>query len=616
MARPVREGGRYRTTAMLVAVMGLIILCFRSDRPTSSPDNSQSSYGTKAGRGDWPQLGGTALRNNAPLAVNVPTDWDVETGKNIKWSAKLGSETFGSPVVANGNIYVGTNNAAGYLQRYPSKVDLGVMLCFRESDGEFLWQYSSEKLPAGRANGQGCCPYVVNSQPDGPVNDWPRIGIASSAVVEGDRLWFVSNRGEVVCLDTEGFQDGENDGPFRSEKPDNPDVIWDAQHEADVIWSFDMMKQLGVRQHYMATCAPTIRDDVLFICTSNGVDESDVNIPAAKAPSFLAMDKHTGKVLWTDNSPGENILDGQWSSPAVGVFDGIPQVLFAGGDGWLYSFRADRWTDGRPELLWKFDGNLKDSIYGRPRGRGNRKPPMTRTGIVAIPVIYDGLVYLSMGENPVHSERPGQLWCIDPTRRGDVSPELVVDQNGNVAPHQRFQATAAVDGVQTSVIPNSNSAVVWHYDKYDQNGNGKIEFDETMHHTIGSPAIKNNLLFIADLAGLVHCLDAKTGKPHWSCDTLTACWTTPLIAGENVYLATDDSGVAIFSLSADPDKSVKKAEPGSGTFHKPKHEMNIEHAVYTMPVVASDVLYIATRNELFAITAGANGPRRYPPNGE
>jgi len=32
-------------------------------------------------------------------------------------------------------------------------------------------------------------------------------------VVEGDRLWFVTNRGEVICLDTKGFSDGEDDGP-------------------------------------------------------------------------------------------------------------------------------------------------------------------------------------------------------------------------------------------------------------------------------------------------------------------------------------------------------------------------------------------------------------------
>ena len=186
----------------------------------------------------------------------------------------------------------------------------------------------------------------------------------------------------------------------------------------------------------MAICSPTIWGDVLFVCTSNGVDEGHIKLSAPDAPSFLAMDKRTGKVLWTDNSPCLNILHGQWSSPSVGVFAGVPQVMFAGGDGWLYSFRADRWDDGKPELLWKFDGNPKDSVYLL----GGRS---TRNSIIASPVIYDGLVYLAMGEDPEHGEGQGHLWCIDPTKRGDVSSELVVDADGWSLPHRRTRANVS-----------------------------------------------------------------------------------------------------------------------------------------------------------------------------
>ena len=74
------------------------------------------------------------------------------------------------------------------------------MLCFRASDGQFLWQASSEKLTTGR------------------VHDWPLQGICSSPVIEGDRLWFVTSRGEVRCLDTNGFYDDEDDGPVLNEE--------------------------------------------------------------------------------------------------------------------------------------------------------------------------------------------------------------------------------------------------------------------------------------------------------------------------------------------------------------------------------------------------------------
>ncbi len=49
------------------------------------------------------------------------------------------------------------------------------------------------------------------------MHDWPNQGICCSPLVDGDRLWYVTSRGEVACLDTEGFHDNdENDGPFRT----------------------------------------------------------------------------------------------------------------------------------------------------------------------------------------------------------------------------------------------------------------------------------------------------------------------------------------------------------------------------------------------------------------
>ena len=222
--------------------------------------------------------------------------------------------------------------------------------------------------------------------------------------MEGKRAWFVTSRGEVRCVDTEGFYDGENDGEVQDEEK--------GEHESDVIWVYNMMQKLGVSQHNMCSCSVTTFGDYLFVNTSNGLDESHINLPAPEAPSFICMDKNTGKVHWTDASPGVNILHGQWSSPAVGEFNGVPQVVFAGGDGWVYSFRCDTGKDGKPELLWKFDANPKTSkwILG---GRG------TRNNIIATPVVHDGKVYVAVGQDPEHGEGVGHLWCIDPkqTRR-------------------------------------------------------------------------------------------------------------------------------------------------------------------------------------------------------
>ena len=162
--------------------------------------------------GSWSQWGGTSYRNNVPVGVDIPTSWAVgsfdrrsgewnsEEAENIKWVARVGSQTYGNPVVAGGRVFVGTNNSAGYLPRYPARVDLGCMICFSEEDGSLLWQHSSEKLSTGR------------------VHDWPLQGICCAPLVEGDRLWFVSSRGEVICADTEGYYDGEDDGPVKEER--------------------------------------------------------------------------------------------------------------------------------------------------------------------------------------------------------------------------------------------------------------------------------------------------------------------------------------------------------------------------------------------------------------
>lgn len=130
------------------------------------------------------------------------------------------------------------------------------------------------------------------------------------------------------------------------------------------------------------------------------------------------MNRDTGAVIWTDNSPGANVLHGQWSSPSYGVLGGVPQVLFGGGDGWLYSFTPEG-ENGKSKLLWKFDCNPKESPY--VLGGSS-----TRNHIIATPAIYNGLVYVAVGEDPEHGEGEGHLWCIDPTKRGDVSPTQVL----------------------------------------------------------------------------------------------------------------------------------------------------------------------------------------------
>src|SRR5262249_43684380 len=158
--------------------------------------------------------------------------------------------------------------------------------------------------------------------------------------------------------------------------------------------------------------------------------------------------------------------------------------------------------------------------------------------LIAPPVIYDGRVYVALGEDPEHGEGLGHLWCIDPNKCGDVSPTIVYNKAApDVSiPHKRLQACEPVKG--DFERRNENSALVWQY-----GGNNPNKPEETLHRTLSSVAIRDDLLFIADQSGIVHCVNARTGAPHWTHDIEAASWSTPLIASDRVCIANQQGAL-------------------------------------------------------------------------
>ena len=447
------------------------------------------------GTGDWPMWGGTPDRNMIANMKGLPISWDVKNKINVKWVATLGSQSYGNPVVAGGQVYVGTNNEA---VRDPKVTgDKGILMAFRESDGEFLWQAVSDKLAAGR------------------VNDWPYQGVCSSPLVEGNRLYYVTNRAELVALDTQGFRDGKNDGPYVDEK-------LKGEKDADIIWKFDMMEEVGSQPHNMANSSPVSFGDLVYVSTSNGQDESHVNIPSPKAPAIIAVNKNTGKLVWEDNSVFDKILHGQWSSPTVAKIGGVDMVIHAQGDGWIRGYEA---LTGKK--LWEFDTNPKDSVW-----------PKTRNELIATPVVYEDKVYIANGQDPEHGEGVGHMYCIDATKRGDIT----------------------------------KTGMVWHYDK--------------IRRSISTPAIKDGIVYEADFSGFLHALDAKTGQVYWVHDVFAAVWGSPMLVDGKIYLGDEDGDVVIMQ---------------EGKTKKVIAEVNMGSSVYSTPVPAHGVLYISNRNQLYAL---------------
>ncbi len=534
------------TVAVFAGLLGILACSTRSP----APGDDQPGSATPEGSHGWPLWGGSISRNMVnTVAKNIPTQWSVEDGaeKNIKWVADLGSKAYGGPVIADGKIFVGTNNEK---PRNPDITgDKGVLMCFDEATGKFLWQAVHDKLPAGR------------------VNDWPKEGICSTPFVEGNRLYYVSNRCELVCADTQGFLDGKNDGA--------QDEKYKSKIDADFIWRLDMIRELDVFPHNLSTSSPLVVGDLVFIVTSNGVDEGHINIPEPKAPSFIAVNKKTGKVVWRNNFPtarlvqgqeagnkevsikqlsskGLVLMHGQWSSPVYAVANHKPQVIFPGGDGWLYSLEPET-----GKLIWKFDCNPKSSEY-KLGTRG------TRSDFIATPVVYDDKVYIGVGQDPEHEEGVGHLWCIDITKEGNVSPV-----NDNFDPH------AAV---------NKNSALVWHY-----GGPGdpeKLGRNYYFGRTMSTCAVHDGLVYAAELGGLLHCLDAKTGEQYWEHDLDGRTWCSPSWIDGKIYIGSDNGRVFVFAHGKE-----KKLLAG----------IDMGSMIRATPVAANGVLYVMTENKLYAI---------------
>src|SRR5947209_5291032 len=99
---------------------------------------------------DWTMWGRTPDRNMITPEKGIPTEWDVEKGTNIKWVAKLGSLSYGNPIIHNGMVFIGTNNEEHRDKSFVK--DAGVLMAFGEKDGAFLWQRLTPKLPSGLVN--------------------------------------------------------------------------------------------------------------------------------------------------------------------------------------------------------------------------------------------------------------------------------------------------------------------------------------------------------------------------------------------------------------------------------------------------------------------------------
>jgi len=509
---------------------------------------------------DWPQWGGGPGRNMASNAKNLPVSFepgkqksglrqiDMATTRYVKWAITLGSQTYGNPVISGGKIIVGTNDTILSDDRF-KRTRGGLVICCDAETGKTLWQLV---VPRQKFSEKWFSMDQMN------------LGICNSAVIQGDRAYILSNRGDVLCLDMNGQADG-NDGPFQDEGkymvPKGSPAAKLKKSDADIIWRYDMITNLPVRPHDAISCSPLIHGDFIYIGTGNGVDLSHINVTYPDAPSLIVLNKKTGKLLAKDDEKiGRRMLHGQWSSPAMGKIGDKTLIFYGGGDGMLYAFEAlSKAPQGGKiatlKKVWRYDCNpreyrfrpdgekiLYQRIHGTARNTTRGEGPCE---IIATPVLYKGRVYVTIGQDPLHGTGKGCLSCVD-----------------------------AATGKK-----------VWE--------------SQLVERSLSTCSIYDGLLYIADYTGNLHCFDPDTGKRQWVhhtdpeygkwiLKTNSPLWSSTFAADGKVYLGTEKRELWI--LRAGKKKKIL-------------NRIRLLEKMSNTPITANGILYLATGRYLYAISA-------------
>ena len=480
--------------------------------------------------GDQPQFGHAWTRNMVSSEKGLPDNFDPTSGQNIRWIAKLGTESHATPVVANGRVYIGTNNNEPRDPKHQG--DRGVLLCLDESDGHLLWQL------------------VVPKRDEDIYMDWPKTGIASPPTVEGNRVYVVSNRGEVLCLDARGLANG-NDGPFKDEgehmtpRGTNapPQVLKPGPLDADILWAVDLKAAVGIWPHDSAHSSILIHGDHLYVNTGTGVDNTHMVIRTPDAPSLVVLDKKTGRLLARDNEKiAPRIFHCTWSSPSLAQIEGKPVILFAGGNGMLYGFEplkagAKPKDDGLLSLknVWQcaFDPEAPTDdphpyLNNRATGPSN---------IYGMLVVQDDTVFVAGGGDWFWGKNAAWLKWIALKGSGDVT------------------ATAHIRSAPLG------------------------------RHTMATPAVHNGLVFVTDSQRMLHCFDAKTGESVWTHELGGEIWASALIADGKVYIGTRRGDFWVFAESREK-KVLSKVE--------------LRAPMSASAVAANGTVYVSTGTHLYA----------------
>ncbi len=406
--------------------------------------------------------------------VNKAPVWECYKApkEHAVWRAKIGWMAGGVALLQD-KVLVGTGFHRADPLTHKTIQDGGAVMGFNSQTGEFLWQ-SAHPRPPLRVNDMVG---FVNSRP------W----------VEGKRAWYVSNRGELVCVDTEGFRDGKNDGPFTAEE-------LTGLSDADYVWKLDMVRELRVFKRdagdaWSAICSPVVLGNLVFCVTGEGCWPPS---EPGSAPSFLAVNKESDKVVWSSRAPGQAILYSQWSSPVIARVNAKDQVVFPGGDGWLYGFEPKA-----GDLLWKVNCNDPSLRDWRLDPSGGHTAGNVKHFFVGTPTVHKNTIYFGLNNDFEDPQTNAPLYAISLGHRSDATEKSV---------RWKFQHP---------------------------------EFGSTY----SSAAAADGIVYVLGHRAVLFALDEKNGEVIWHCRLASDAhgYASPILAGRKVLVGTDDGELVVFA---------------------------------------------------------------------
>jgi outer membrane protein assembly factor BamB len=339
-----------------------------------------------------------------------------------------------------------------------------------------------------------------------------------------------------------------NDGSFQDELAylnlGNSESNADLELAGDILWRYDLIQKSSFSVSEIYYSHLTVIGNYLYVAlpqnhgksTEGFFQEGDID-------GLYVFDIESGKRI-----AGNRLYQGVpyrskvWAVPVSGSVNGLDLVFHPSRDGKLHAYKLPQafprggWH--HLERMWKFEINPIDFLLDRnglPLLNSAAEKDSNNTtagvGISSTPVWDQGKIFIAGGQDPGQPKGQGILYCLD----------------GSVP------------------VNDKEHAVLWSF--------------RDLGTTVSTASVIDDLVFIADLNGGIYCLDAESGKLHWTHHTNEMIVVSTFAVDGRLFVGTTQGRLLEFEVNR------KKTLRRTIVFPDP---------IRNSPVAANGRLYVST----------------------